>query len=556
MGFGTLGLLSGPIAEYEQSLLEKVKWGFDPATINIVSGGGAPQYNNPSQIWHWAKENLLAESEDLTDAEWTEENGAVADDVDTVTIDNQADSRMSQDLDAQAVASTMIKFIYQAKALSGTVSMKAEAYDPTTGATAGSTVAMTGSYQELSVEHVTGQSTGQVARLARVSGSGQIQVQEVRCFRYPNADETHLATTTAAAFGPRRAHYKESANGTWEPYALLEPIEAENTAHHLDEWVGAESAKDSADIYGTPSSIFTFSDSNAGASLFFVSPDETVVGDQDHAWKIILKQEDDETVFPIFRFRLKGGSAKNVDLMVNKNTGATTFVGTSATILSNKQYGDFFHISLTYEDTGTNDTRQQLIFPAGGTVWGSADVAAQGSVTVNSFEAYEDQDWVPDAPIPTYDAADTRAADTIYTESVTHDFSQGTGGCIIAGQIVIPANGAASDILGLSGDAAGGIWLSRTAGNRITGPNGLDSGVDADNDAKTFVMYVDGDETRIRVSGGSVVAGAGDSSILDGQTTFTWGTTDDAFTAQRSVKIFHGPVSLFNEIAERLPNFI
>lgn len=103
---------------------------------------------------------------------------------------------------------------------------------------------------------------------------------------------------------------------------------------------------------------------------------------------ILIQKNEDETRFPVFGLSFDGGTSINPTIMLNTNTGDTTFVdaGNIATGGAINYNEDYWLLWILEYNNDTNITLVEKIFPAFSTTWGTQEVTAMGSIIIDQAQ--------------------------------------------------------------------------------------------------------------------------------------------------------------------------
>ncbi len=158
----------------------------------------------------------------------------------------------------------------------------------------------------------------------------------------------------------------------------------------------------------------TITDDNAGATEF---KRQSVTIANDVNWQmfsIYLLKDNDETRFPEVDLVLLGGTAQYRTEFINTKTGATEqrLAPAGTTSLEVRDEGNWWRVIIGVKNNSTGNTTARLdIYPAMGTVIGTPNNAATGSIVI--WGAQLEQGAFPSSYIPTTTSSKVRATDVL-----------------------------------------------------------------------------------------------------------------------------------------------
>ncbi len=139
-----------------------------------------------------------------------------------------------------------------------------------------------------------------------------------------------------------------------------------------------------------------------------------------HVFPIYLLKDSDTTRFPEIALSLEGGSSPAGHYHVNTSTGAITLrfgAGTNTGIVTDA--GLWWRVAVAVaNDTSANVTAQLILRPAGGTIFGTSDTNATGSVVGDAAQLELNASF-PTSFIDTTTASVTRNADVVSTTDMS-----------------------------------------------------------------------------------------------------------------------------------------
>ncbi len=189
-------------------------------------------------------------------------------------------------------------------------------------------------------------------------------------------------------------------------------------------------ALDETGINGWPNYATTLTDNDA-AGFELVGDSYALTSNTALSRTIWVKKDADTSRFPMFRSNLTGGISKGLDTWLNTSTGAAQQSNDTANgEVTVQTAGDWWKVTFTHTDTGTNTTAALQVYPAAGTVIGTTSSTATGSIIVGQV------DWLDDtvheiakamSPILTSGGPFSRTADNLSGVFDYENFDQDEG---------------------------------------------------------------------------------------------------------------------------------
>lgn len=284
---------------------------------------------------------------------------------------------------------------------------------PKTSTTASLTITVTGTLTQMLLEDVTGQNNQNPSEDVPITGgtTDYSYVDGVRYFYTTNGNTVDAGGIVTEGTG--------ASAGEW--YALFEPAATNLFEDGRDltqaTWdLNATVSLDQVGLDGVANSASLVEDDN-GAGLEVRRKTSTTIADDSNPATAcyFVKKDSDETRFPGSNLTLNGGTGLTARTMVNTKTGAITTYGSMDGTHEVVDFSPLWWkvvVSITNNGSGNNNAVLSL-YPALGTVWGTASSAATGSIIVDGTGLYAlSQDIVAGmSPVFTSGAPATRAVD-------------------------------------------------------------------------------------------------------------------------------------------------
>lgn len=358
-------------------------------------GSGEPAWCGGRKV-----ENLLLHSNDITQSEW-EKAGAsppTADDFETVTFGANVSSHLRQKITTSAVIGDTHSFRAELK---GTDGEKVKfALFRNDGVQVGKiTVTLTVEWVEYSTSFTATQAGTVWAGLSAFdTNENTVNIRNSQ-----GEDTTGQTDTTSSEFVPTTtaaAHKIFGTDRSGVPLASLPwlyggPAATNEFTYSRDltnaAWTASGAVTRTYDQVGLGGAVntATYLEDDDAAGYEAVLENVTIADDSNtHVWRYFIKKDADETRFPRIDATLINGTTQNVIVHVNTATGAININQSSGTVaVEVNDEGDWWEVLLSVENnTSGNLTARTIIYPAGGSIFGTSDPNAVGSAIIGQVE--------------------------------------------------------------------------------------------------------------------------------------------------------------------------